>query len=150
MLMLLEEIVLFRQNRKEAKEKRIKEEKERERIRIKEEEREKEELLKFNERVESERKAREKATKAFLEKEGLIKSYFDRSENIDYQEAKQYLLRNGFNWSDLKRMNNYKIFLEANSLVEYKARKENVKIETIKEAMYLNKRIKELEEKLKK
>jgi len=129
---MLNKIREIRKDRKIAKQKRIKE------AEIEREKRN-EETRKLFEEARRESEAREKATRAFLEKEGLIKSYFDRSENIDYQEAKQYLLRNGFNWTDLKRMNNYKIFLEANSLVEYKARKENVKIKTIKDVIEENK-----------
>src|SRR5699024_3302440 len=105
---MLNKIREIRKDRKIAKQKRIKE------AEIEREKRN-EETRKLFEEARRESEAREKATRAFLEKEGLIKSYFDRSENIDYQEAKQYLLRNGFNWTDLKRMNNYKIFLEANS-----------------------------------
>jgi len=149
---MLNKIKEIRQDRKIAKQKRIKKEKEREKeeiIRLIREtdfekwvEQENEEALKLFEEAEREREAREKPTRDFLEKEGLNKSYFDRAENIDYQEAKQYLLRNGFNWTDLKRMNNYKIFFEANSLVEYKAMKENVEIKTIKDVIEENKLIK--------
>ncbi|UAJ17024.1 hypothetical protein UFVDC4_00097 [Staphylococcus phage vB_SauM-UFV_DC4] len=125
---MLNKIREIKNSRKLEKQRKFQEE-------LKEKERIERSLKEQEERRIAEIKAREKATRAFLEKEGLIKSYFDRSVNVDYQEAKQYLLRNGFNWSDLKRMNNYKIFLEANSLVEYKARKENVKIETIKDVI---------------
>ncbi|WRM43442.1 hypothetical protein [Staphylococcus phage LY01] len=125
---MLNKIREIKNSRKLEKQRKFQEE-------LKEKERIERSLKEQEERRIAEIKAREKETRAFLEKEGLIKSYFDRSVNVDYQEAKQYLLRNGFNWSDLKRMNNYKIFLEANSLVEYKARKENVKIETIKDVI---------------
>ncbi|QPI17167.1 hypothetical protein [Staphylococcus phage vB_StaM_SA1] len=95
-------------------------------------------INKEEEKINSEKR---KLVREFLEREKLDKTYFDRAINTDYQEAKQYLLRNGFNWSDLKRMNNYKIFLEANSLVEYKAKKENIEITTIQDIIRLKKGI---------
>lgn len=124
---MLNKIKEIKLDRRIAKQKRIKKEKERERIRIEE--------AKERERIEEERLERnslkmpamEQIKREFLEKEGLEEAGF--GSRADYQEAKQYLLRNGFNWSDLKKMSKDKIYFEANSLLEYKAKKENVLID---------------------
>lgn len=62
----------------------------------------------------------------FLEKEKVNDITFEKNNMSDYQEAKNYLLRNGFNWSDLKRMNKHKIYFEANSILKYKFDKANI------------------------
>src|SRR5699024_383184 len=113
---------------------------ERERKENERKEREYREKIKKEEKLkkekEEEKELRKEAIKQikdeFLEKEGISTQHFSKDYKIDYQEAKQFLLRNGFNWSDLKRMNKYKILFEANSLVEYKAYKEDVLIVPIR------------------
>src|SRR5699024_2851276 len=131
--MLLNENILNRKKRKEAKEKRIKEEKERERKRSEEEKIEEERKKEMIERNSLKMPAMRQIKEEFLEKEGLEEAGF--GSRADYQEAKQYLLRNGFNWSDLKKKSKDKIYFEATSLNEYKAKKENVLIDNFKKMM---------------
>lgn len=83
------------------------------------------------EREDRENKEKERLNN-FIKEEGLSKKYFDKSEISDYQEAKQYLLRNGFNWSDLKRMNKHKIYFEANSLIAFKASEKDIELNPYK------------------